>query len=228
MKIFFYLSSLLILLTSCIGEDIIADTIPEVLRITSNVDDITINSTEQLNASFFNNIGVQEDVIMLWESSNPNTLSITEDGIIQGVSLGTATVTVSFGDISDEIEISIVEQGEENNNNQIVELSQITGSIGTTTFYDLTGDFTLSEVEDGGLDLSFANNYDADTGLPGLYVYLTNNPNSIANALEIGPVQIFNGTHSYSIPNATLNEYGYILYWCKPFGVKVGQGNLQN
>ena len=225
MKILFYLTSILIL-SSCIAEDIVDDFVPEEIRITSTLDAIVTGNTAQINASYFNNIGVTEDIDISWTSSNPNVLSIDSEGNIQAQMAGEATITATSGISFDEIQITVLEE-----NDEVVivdELKESSGNVATTTFYDLTGDFTLSEVEGGGLDLSFASNYNADTGLPGLYVYLTNNPNSIANALEIGAVQIFNGAHSYAIPNATLNEYRYILYWCKPFGVKVGQGDIQN
>ena len=66
----------------------------------------------------------------------------------------------------------------------------------------------------------------ACSSLPGLYLYLTNNPNTINGAQEVGEVTIFSGAHSYSIPNTGINEYNYLLYWCKPFSVKVGEGKI--
>lgn len=78
------------------------------------------------------------------------------------------------------------------------------------------------------LDVSIKNNYRASTSLPGLYVYLSNNPNSINGAKEIGRVRIFNGAHNYQISNTGINDYKYILYWCKPFSVKVGHGEINN
>ena len=68
---------------------------------------------------------------------------------------------------------------------------------------------------------------DGATSLPGLYVYLTNNPSTVNNAYEIGRVETFNGAHSYRISGVGLNEYDYLLYWCKPFSVKVGDGEIK-
>lgn len=99
------------------------------------------------------------------------------------------------------------------------------GSISTTTFYQLKGDFTLSEI-DGKLILDFADNYIAEDSLPGLYLYLTNDPNGVEDAFEIGPVEIFEGEHSYEIEGVALDEYEYLLYYCKPFRVKVGEGKI--
>ena len=44
---------------------------------------------------------------------------------------------------------------------------------------------------------------------------------------EIGRVTVFEGEHQYSIPSSiALKDYKYILYWCKPFSVKVGDAQL--
>jgi len=60
-----------------------------------------------------------------------------------------------------------------------------------------------------------------------LYVYLTNNPSTTAGALEIGKVTVFEGTHIYTIEgDIPLNQYNYLLYFCKPFNVKVGDGEI--
>ncbi|MEM9549152.1 MAG: hypothetical protein AAGA77_24405, partial [Bacteroidota bacterium] len=62
--------------------------------------------------------------------------------------------------------------------------------------------------------------------LPGLYVYLTNNRNTTANALEIGAVEVFNGAHTYTVEDVGINDYKFLLYFCKPFNVKVGDGEI--
>jgi hypothetical protein len=78
------------------------------------------------------------------------------------------------------------------------------------------------------LRLSLGDDYKASTSLPGLYIYLGNNPNSIADAYEIGAVTVFQGAHFYDLPESIgLYDNSYILYWCKPFGVKVGEGKIQ-
>jgi len=100
------------------------------------------------------------------------------------------------------------------------------GVVNSTTSYELTGHFVLSQTENNGLLLDFQNNYVADDGLPGLYIYLSNNPNSISDAYEIGMVTTFSGAHNYTIVDVGLLDYNYILYYCKPFNVKVGHGNI--
>lgn len=108
----------------------------------------------------------------------------------------------------------------------ILEPQTYSGFIRTTSSYKLTGSFSY-EIVDGQLVLFLGDDYEASTSLPGLYVYLSNNPNSTAEAYEIGAVTVFNGAHSYTLPDSIkINDFKYILYWCKPFNVKVGDATI--
>ena len=102
-----------------------------------------------------------------------------------------------------------------------------TGVIRTTTFYTLEGDFIIEET-DGGIHIDIDDNYRASSGLPGLYLYLTNNPNSTANAHEVGLVTTFNGAHEFDVEGVGINDFSHLLYFCKPFNVKVGDGAIED
>jgi len=98
----------------------------------------------------------------------------------------------------------------------------------TTSSYLLEGSFSLEDTGNG-LILKLNDDYRASSSLPGLYVYLSNNTTGINNALEIGPVNIFSGATEFNVPgNPGLNDYEYVLFWCKPFGVDVGVGFFEN
>ncbi|MDA0794364.1 MAG: DM13 domain-containing protein [Bacteroidetes bacterium] len=100
-------------------------------------------------------------------------------------------------------------------------VTSFSGNLVTKSGYTLEGGFTLS-ITETGLQLSLGEDYKASTTLPGLYVYLSNNKNTTSQAYEIGPVKVFTGSHSYDLPSSIgLMDYQYILYWCKPFNVKV-------
>ena len=101
------------------------------------------------------------------------------------------------------------------------------GTIRTTSSYVLTGSYEYGLNDAGQLVLDIAADYVASTALPGLFVYLTNNPNSPSGGYEIGEVTVFSGAHSYILPSSIdINDYKYILYWCKPFSVKVGDSTI--
>ncbi len=225
MKNVFYMTLLTVLFSSCIGDDIIMDRVAETLKITTQAASIAAGETFQFEARFTNNIGNTEEGKVIWRSSDESILAITEDGLATAITRGNvvvaAEVTLEDGSLLKEemdVEVSMVTVA-------IEQPTSRSGVIATTTFYDLEGDFILNEIN-GGVSLEIADNYKATDALPGLYIYLTNNPNSISDALEIGAVTVFEGAHTYEIAGVNLTDYDYVLYFCKPFRVKVGDGAI--
>lgn len=216
-------------LTSCIGDDFIEDRVDERLSIDNPIDEIQVNDSYQLNVTFFNNVGQPESTTVSWSSSNVAVASISPTGLLTAISEGTTTIRITANlengsTVSEEKEITVT-SGPVDNNDPVTK----SGTIITTSSYTLTGDFSISEIMDSqNLYLEIMSNYQASSNLPGLYLYLSNNPNSISGALEVGAVQVFSGAHSYEIPTTGINEYKYLLYWCKPFSVKVGHGEIND
>ncbi len=209
-------------LQACISDDYIDDNIEPVLQIVSNIDTLEINTSFQIEYQYFNNIGQSETVEVIWTSTDPDIIDIDAAGLATAFQLGSAAIkaetTVDGVESSDVLNIAVGAFTTFEEEPAIIE-----GSIVTTSSYELEGDFTYESTADG-VRLAFKENYEASTALPGLYVYLSNNNNSIANAFEIGKVETFSGVHDYEIPNVSLSDYSYIVYYCKPFNVKVGEG----
>ena len=222
----FLILLLLSIMISCVENDFISDLVEQRLAISNPITEIELNTTHQFEATFFNNIGQPEEVPISWISSDESIAQISQSGLLETFEEGNITISVSAilddGEvITEDIPIIVTSTP------VIVVPITKSGSIVTTSSYLLEGDFTISEVENSThLILEVLDNYRASTSLPGLYLYLTNNPNSINGALELGPVQVFNGEHSYEIDNIGINDYTYLLYWCKPFSVKVGEGEI--
>lgn len=210
-------------LTSCIGDDLVMDTIDPVLRITTAVDSIAQDSSYQFGHLYLNNVGSQEPVDVIWSSTEPTVISITDQGLATALDSGSSWIKVNYNDAGIQLaDSALVHVG---SMTTVLPPQVRTGTVVTTSTYLLQGDFTLSE--DGpNLILEFASNYQASTALPGLYVYLSNNAATSANALELGAVQVFSGEHSYTIPGVGIDDYQYVLYFCKPFNVKVGDGEI--
>ncbi len=208
--------------TGCIKDDILFDTQEPELRITNAPDTLEVNSNYTFEAMYLNNVGQSENVDLSWTSLDENTISIANDGFATALQLGSTTIRAEYDNgteiLTDEVSVQVGES-------TVINSNEFSGTVNTTSSYVLTGDFTIAENGDDLL-LEFSSDYEADTGLPGLYVYLSNNPNSNADAYEIGAVQIFSGAHSYTIPNTSIFDYNYVLYYCKPFGVKVGHGEI--
>lgn len=218
--LFFFIA---LLFTSCIKDDFLEDEVDPVLRITNPIDTIELETTYQFSDLYLNNVGQEELVETIWSSTNPEIISVDQSGLITAISLGESTIrATSLKDgieVFDEINLVV------GTSTVVTVVESITGDIMPSSFYVLEGSFELSQ-EDNGLKLAFEDNYKASTALPGLYVYLSNNRNSIAGALELGMVSVFNGEHEYEIENVGLNDYQFIVYFCKPFNVKVGDGEL--
>lgn len=213
----------IITLTACIKDDFVDDLTEAQLRITTILDSIELNSSFQFEAMYLNNIGVQEVVDFEWSSSNPQIVEINNEGLATAISGGESTIRVRYDDDDETLIDSIlVAVGE----TTVSSVQFINSNIVTTSSYLLEGDFTYSEIQ-SGVEIVFADNYAASTALPGLFVYLSNNPNSIANAHEIGAVEVFSGSHRYEVADVSFQDYKFLVYFCKPFNVKVGDGNLE-
>lgn len=221
----FLICVILISVQSCIGEDVIDDFVEAQIRIDNPISEIQVNTQYTYEATYFNNIGLPENIQIQWESSDDNVISIDENGTATAISAGTATISASVesehGLIKDDDSLTVTKE-------EIITESEDSkqGTIITTSSYRLEGSFTITTVDDDLL-LHIAEDYVASNSLPGLYLYLTNNPNSVNGALEVGEVEVFNGEHNYTIPDTGLNDYSYLLYWCKPFAVKVGEGEIE-
>lgn len=221
MRLLIFIFTLALMLQSCIGDDIINDTVTEEFRITSNIDTLAVGDSYQLQARYTNNIGETENLPVIWSSSDDSVLSINDDGIATGLAVGAITVhaeTITSDQITlrDSLQFMV---GIET----VTTSDERSGQIRTTSSYELTGDF-VARMDGDNLIIEIADNYVASSSLPGLYVYLTNNPSTTNNAYEIGKVTVFSGSHTYTIPDVDINEYDYLLYFCKPFNVKVGDG----
>lgn len=216
-----------LLLGGCIGDDIIYDTVPETLRIINPLDTLAVGDTYTLNLFFTNNVGLEEQRNATWVSSDQAVLLVDNSGTISGVSKGEATVTATV-ELPDNSPLS-VSQRIVVDQETVVDPNTGTsrkGVIKTTSNYLLKGSFEVSK--DGtNLVVEIGDDYEATTALPGLYIYLSNNPNSTQGALEIGAVEVFKGAHQYVLDgNIALNQYDYLLYYCKPFNIKVGEGPI--
>jgi len=220
-----YLCSLITLMSSCIGDDLVFDEVEPMVFITSTIDTLAVGTSFQLEAKFLDNVGREQVLPKVWTSSAPDIISVDQQGLVTGLNVGSALITAELNENGvlyiDDIALVVGDVTTQ------ASISRV-GTIKTTSSYRLEGGFTLEEKGDG-LVLSIDDSYETTSALPGLYLYLTNNKNSNAGALEIGEVTIFSGAHSYQIPDDVgINDYQYLLYYCKPFSVKVGDGEFDN
>ena len=93
-----FLTLLALILSGCIGDDIIEDFVEPTLRITTSADSIELNTTFQFEYAYLNNIGVQEQVDVTWTSSDNEVIEITNSGLATAVGTGDADITVEYID----------------------------------------------------------------------------------------------------------------------------------
>ncbi|NJO87348.1 MAG: hypothetical protein HC821_05065 [Lewinella sp.] len=219
--------ALLYCTTACIGDDVIDDFVVAQLRIDNPIDSLSIDSTHQLQVRYFNNIGREEPISASWISMDPTVATVTADGKVTARAWGSATILARFTTPRGEaLEASTTLHTALNPVPVVVAPSSRRGTIRTTSSYLLTGSFTLTEADNGDLRLDIGADYRASTALPDLFLYLSNNPNSISGALTVADVMVFSGAHSYTIPNVRIGDYSHLLYYCRPFNVKVGDGRI--
>ena len=216
---------LVMILYACIGDDIIDDRVPAQLRITNPIDSLKSGDTYQLDYMYTNIIGVEESAEVDYTSSDESIATVSNTGLLTGVAGGDVTISLA----ADSEDGRLVATLPLNVGSVTVASStERTGTVQTTSSYILQGGFRLYE-DRADLKLAFDSNWKTTNALPGLYVYLTNNRNSNANAFEIGEVTVFDGAHEYTIPSgAGVNDYSHVLFYCKPFGIKVGDGAFDN
>lgn len=212
-------------LTSCIGDDIIFDEVAETIRITNAPDTLAINTEYLFEYLYLDITGTAGQLTNVqWQSSDPEVVEISQGGNANALQSGRATIKVTAvvdgKELIDQADVVVGESTVLNNNSK-------SGTIKTTSSYVLEGSFSLEQTGND-LTLQIADDYRASSSLPGLVLYLTNNPNTIDGSLEISPVTVFDGAHEYLIKNVDIEEYGYLLYFCKPFRVKVGDGKIND
>jgi hypothetical protein len=213
-------------LLSCIGDDFVMDFVMPHIEISNPIDSLKVNESHQFESRYFNNIGVVDSTVATnWQSLNPNLLSITPEGLATAIANGYAEVVVISQTNPPAYDTVSVIANELNTSIPVIPLER-SGVIKSTSSYLLEGDVEIVD-ENGQIILRLGDNFRATTALPGLVVYLTNNPSTNSGALEIGPITQFVGAQEFILSDLTdITEYDFVLFYCKPFAVKVGDGEL--
>ena len=213
-------------LASCIGEDIVEDGQDPEVRITNPIDSIQKGNTHTFITTFLDNVGKDQtpDSIQ-WRSSNKTIATIDQKGVLNALTVGKVTITVTafLNDLKataiDTINIVSVPVMIRPNTNMR------SGTLTSSGSYTLRGSFTIT-VSGNNLLINFSSDFVADTSLPRLVLYLTNNSNSPAGGKLFGNVVTFSGAHAIVVENVGLLDYNYLFYYCAPFRVKVGHGKI--
>lgn len=212
---------LLLNLFACIGYDIVDDRVPPRVSIKNPIDSLKVGDTYQFEAKFYDESGTESPALIIWRSTNNEVVSISIDGFATALQAGQTEIIARYQMAEDTLFLVCAA-------NDVVESPKIrSANLTKVSSYPLEGIATLEEESDGSLYLRFSNGFKTTSSLPGLYVYLSNNVNSKANAYEVGAVTQFEGAQEYPLPGSiSLNDYDFVLFYCKPFNVPVGNGEF--
>lgn len=209
-------------LSSCIGTDIVEELqVPEEVAISSAIDSLSIGDTFQFAADHFDDFGSRTDENVNWSSSDAAVISIDNAGLATAVTEGDAFIRAWVSSTVDSVKVN------SGMTTSMMEVSR-SGNLQGISSYTVVGRFTLSDVG-SSLELTFGDDFSASNG-PGLFVYMSNSPNSVTGGVEVGRLARNRGTQTYIINknNAQLNTYSHVVIYCKPFGVPFGFGAFNN
>ena len=196
----------------------IFDTFEPKVVIENPIISLRVGDSFQFVALYYNEQGIVESASFTWTSSNPPVITMSGAGVATAMMTGSASITVEANGVSEQIE---VEAGE-----TTMEVTQRVAELVTVSSYPMQGTATLQKNVDG-LILALSSNFSTSPDLPGLFIYLANNPSTISGALEITEVTNFSGSQVFDIPEGTgLFTYKFVMFFCKPFNVPVGKGEL--
>ncbi|MEQ8531186.1 MAG: Ig-like domain-containing protein, partial [Imperialibacter sp.] len=94
-KCFIVFSTLSALMISCIGTDLVEDTVSSV-EIFSPQAFLNVNESLQMTSNGVNEFGDRFDVPTTWQSSDPAVATVDVNGIVFGVARGQVTITASY------------------------------------------------------------------------------------------------------------------------------------
>ncbi|RLD19769.1 MAG: hypothetical protein DRI71_11360 [Bacteroidetes bacterium] len=213
-------------LYACIGDDFVEDFVMPRIEVSNPIDSLKLGDSYQYKYRYFNNVGVVDSTIEVsWNSLTPSLLDITDQGLATSLLEGNAQVVLSS--LSNPVAYDTIYVITNNFGTSGPDLpSERNGVIKSTSNYLLEGDVQIVN-QDSQFILKLGENFMATSALPGLVVYLTNNPSTTNGALEVSPITQFTGAQEFLLPDVTdINEYDYVLFFCKPFAVKVGDGQF--
>ncbi len=146
-----------------------------------------------------------------WQTDNALYASINAaTGLVTTNGYGTANITVSTDGIrSGPAMVQVIR----------------TGNFGERAS---TGAAKL-KIENGILILQTTANFSVSAGPPDLRVYLGDNSNNVNGAVEIASLNKRNGMQSWNVAGTVkINQYRYVIVWCKQLGGIYGVADLGN
>lgn len=153
-----------------------------------------------------------------WSSSDVEVLTVSSSGLVTALGGGQANIIATALGVRDEIAVTV----------EAAVIPTRSGSLMGTSGYIISGNFTLGRDEADDLILK-VEGYTPDSNAPGPYFYLSNEIETITNAIKLGEAER-DGAYEYNITaindTVMLSSFNYLLVWCDPFAVTLGYGEF--
>ncbi|MBT4099281.1 MAG: hypothetical protein HOM68_11805 [Gemmatimonadetes bacterium] len=207
-----------ILATATVLITVVADPTTQLalVRVTPTMADLAIGDTLVLVASALNASGGSLTAEgYTWTSSDPEILSIDEDGVAVALSAGSVSVRAATGGIqSPAVAISILG-------------TELVGTFMSRGGYKAEGTAHLGPDNEGQLILTFLDDFIIDHG-PRLEVFLSPVDRVAPESINVGILKDVAGSQTYDLPeDAELGDYGWVIVHCVPFNVSFGFAELK-
>ncbi|CAD5253862.1 MULTISPECIES: DM13 domain-containing protein [unclassified Imperialibacter] len=186
------------------------------IKITGEAMRVEAGESVDLNAFVYNSADVTiDDIEVTWSSTDPAIASVDNEGLVLGVADGTTNIIASADGVNSE-PYQIIVGGE---------FGVRTGSFVGKGGYNVSGDVRVSILDSNALQVSLQDNFNSNNG-PGLFVYLSNQDNSVAGGKELAALASTTGPSSYRADGVAIDDYKYVIILCKPFNVVFGLAEL--
>ena len=162
---------------------------------------------------------------IIWTSSRPEVLTVSETGLVIAQADGTADITVTVDGLASEPYPLMVGEPV---------AAERSGTLQGKSGYVASGTVTLSSNEQGDVLLTTSDDFKVSLAL-GTFLYLSNSeegPATATSGLEVADVsrategqQTFNVTQINA--NVALDTYQYVVVLCKPARLTFGSAELK-
>ena len=174
--------------------------------------ELLLNETTTLTAMAKNiNGDIIPGVVITWETDSAEYASVNAaSGFVTANGYGTSNITaVADGIRSNPAIVQIIRRGDFSGSN----------SKGSAKL----------KVENGILTLETSSDFSVSTSPPDLRIYLGNNRNNVNGAVEVASLNQRSGAQSWNVASpVTIQDYRYVIVWCKQFGGTYGVADLGN
>ncbi|MEM7107275.1 MAG: DM13 domain-containing protein [Bacteroidota bacterium] len=192
------------------------DTSVALIEITADSSRVEVGNQLQLRARALNVIGNEiAGVEITWLSSDENVATVDSEGLLTGVSTGVVNIEASSNPISATFQVTV-------GNTQMRQ-----GFFEDLNGYNTSGGVSIAMVGEN-LEVHLAEDFSTSRG-PGLYLYLSNNRTMVNGGVELGKLISTSGASSYTAPTGiSIDDFDYVIIYCKPFGAGFGTSLLDN